>query len=821
MFLPTTTLRGLRLVLSALLLLWGCVAPAVGPGGGRATLRVVLEAPTTYRLAYLASPDWRRATAMLTAPGGAPMTADAARGGSLTFASVPPGAGYSLTIRLYRPSPEGPEVEVGRLERASLTLVAGPNTLSLADLNPAHPRPTVAAGRALGDVYVSSLPAEGITGAAFRWPGDVAADASGTVYVADTQNHRIRKVAPDGTVSTLAGSGVTGWMGGGHQDGPGATALFKDPLSLAVDASGTVYVADAGNNRIRKVAPDGTVSTLAGSGTAGHQNGAGASARFNYPKGVAVDASGTVYVADASNNRVRKVAPDGTVSTLAGSGTAGLQNGAGASARFNGPGGVAVDASGTVYVADTYNASIRRVASDGTVSTLAGTNTRGYVDGPAASARFHTPGNLDIDASGTLYVADGGNQCIRVITSGGTVSTLAGLGTADPTVQLSYNPGDRDGVGGEARFHYPGGVAVDAGGHVFVADTRNNRIRKIAPDRTVTTLAGSGLLGLEEGPRGPGALVTDLQSLAVDAWGSVHVLAGNRLWRLSSAGIPTFLAGGPWSDYRNGFGEAARFNTQNGLALDAQGNMYLADENGHRIRKVTPEGEVTTIAGPVATAGPFSNTVCPNCPWGYFDGPAADARFYFPSGLAVDASGTVYVADSGNCLIRRLTPEGQVSTFAGSPDCGLQDGVGTAALFSWPNDVAVDASGTLYVADAGNAAIRKVTPEGVVTTLAGDGNEGYQDGVGSVAQFGWIEALAVTPTGWVYVADRDNNCIREVAPDGTVTTLAGALEAGRRDGPGPAARFDTPWDVAVGADGVVYVADQVNSVVRIIKRGGR
>ena len=249
--------------------------------------------------------------------------------------------------------------------------------------------------------------------AQFFGPTGVAADGSGNVYVAELNNHRIRKiVAATGVVSTLAGSGTTGFA-----DGPGAAAQFANPAGVAVDGSGDVYVADQGNHRIRKIiATTGMVSTLAGSGTAGFADGTGAGAQFFAPYGVAADGS-NVYVADQLNHRIRKiVATTGVVSTLAGSGTAGSTNGTGTAAQFFSPAGVAVDGSGDVYVADQGIHRIRKiVATTGVVSTLAGSGTAGFVNGTGAAAQFANPTGVAVDGSGNVYVADQGNQRIRAI----------------------------------------------------------------------------------------------------------------------------------------------------------------------------------------------------------------------------------------------------------------------------------------------------------------------------------------------------------------------------------------------------------------------
>jgi len=295
-------------------------------------------------------------------------------------------------------------------------------------------------------------------------PTGVAVDASGNVYVADQSNHRIYKISPQGAVTTLAGSGTSGFV-----DWNGANARFNNPSGVAVDASGNVYVADASNHSIRKISPQGAVTTLAGNGTTGFADGNGANARFDSPSGVAVDASGNVYVADRDNQRIRKISPQGAVTTLAGS-TQGFADGNGANARFSNPYGVAVDASGNVYVAEWGNSRIRKISPQGAVTTLAGSEY-GFADGNGANAMFRWPSGVAVDASGNAYVADYYNNSIREISPQGVVTTLAGSGI--------YGNGFADGNGANARFYHPVGVAVDASGNVYVADTGNHRIRKI------------------------------------------------------------------------------------------------------------------------------------------------------------------------------------------------------------------------------------------------------------------------------------------------------------------------------------------------------
>lgn len=302
--------------------------------------------------------------------------------------------------------------------------------------------------------------------ASFRQPSGVARDASGNLYVADYANHVIRKIAPGGVVTTLAGTGSPG-----HVDGMAGSAKFATPVGIAVAASGNIYVTEFYGNDIRMITPGGIVTTLAGSATAGSADGIGASASFNNPLGIAVDANENVYVADYSNNMIRKITPAGVVTTLAGTTTAGSNNGAAGLATFNGPSGIALSPSGTLYVAEWFNSDIRQISPAGVVSTLAGSGAAGSDDGVGTAATFSLPVSIAIGTNGVLYVADDGNNLIRMVTPAGVVATLAG----------SINAGSADGPGSTAMFNQPSGIAVDTNGNLYVADQANNMIRYVAP----------------------------------------------------------------------------------------------------------------------------------------------------------------------------------------------------------------------------------------------------------------------------------------------------------------------------------------------------
>jgi sugar lactone lactonase YvrE len=394
---------------------------------------------------------------------------------------------------------------------------------------------------------------------------------------------------PNVTVSTFAGSGTSG-----HTDGQGTTASFHEPEGVDVDDSGNVYVADAYNNEIRKITPGGLVSTLAGSTIQGSTDGQGTVASFSYPGGVAVDASGNVYIADSGNNEIRKITPGGLVSTFAGSTTPGSTDGQGTAASFYFPTGLAVDASGNVYVADYFNNLIRKITPGGLVSTFAGSTTGGYTDGQGTAASFNNPDGIALDANGNVYVTDYGNFLIRKITPGGLVSTFAGSG----------NQGNVDGQGIAADFYGPRGVAVDASGNVYVADSDNNEIRKITPIGLVSTLAGS-----------------------------------------TSSGST------------NGQGSSASFSWPTGVAVDASDNVYVTDGLNNEIRKITIASTTTPTLNDIKRS---SISIFPN--------PAKDLLNINLS----DVNGTLSISDIQGSLVLTQAVNGkqvQLST------ASLQNGI--------------------------------------------------------------------------------------------------------------------------------------------------
>ncbi|HEY8027649.1 MAG TPA: DUF4214 domain-containing protein [Burkholderiaceae bacterium] len=578
------------------------------------------------------------------------------------------------------------------------------------------------------------------TAAMFNYLNGIGIDSRDNLYVSDMYNHVIRKITPAGVVTTFAGSQIQP----GNADGTGAAAQFANPGAMVVDAADNIYVMD---NSLRKISPAGVVTTVNGYG--GPCGNIALGSCFAQVEAMTMDSSGNLYIAESWFNTVRKMTRDGAVSIIAGApGVRGMTDGPAANASFEHPRAIAVDNAGNLFVGDgvyydfgaqsfSPDLTIRKISVDGTVSTVAGaaSPSGGYVDGPAQISRLDGAYGMLFDAQGNLVFCDG-IGALRKLSPSGIVSTVAGF----------YGfVGIADGLSAAAGFYQPKGIVADSDGNAYVVDSRNDTIRKITPAGYVTTLAGTAQLALS----------------------------------------------------RDGSLAAATFLNPVGLARDAGGNMYVT-ENGS-VRRISTTGTVTQLATGI-------------------DLTIAGNQFYFynPCGIAVDLSGNVYATDTTINGVIKIAPNGTAAPLAGfSSIGGSNDGTGTAASFKKPSGIALDAAGYAYVADTGNNSIRKISPAGVVTTLAGSaGNAGAADGAGSAARFNQPIGVALDPSGNLYVADSGNNLIRKITPAGVVSTVAGTTNAYRTIlGPLPAAIQSPQYLTLVGAKTLYVTA--ANAVVQV------
>jgi sugar lactone lactonase YvrE len=771
--------------------------------------------------------------------------------------------------------------------------------------------------------YLDSLAGE----AQFARPEGVAVDSIGNIYVSDTYNHAIRKIDTTGLVSTFVG-GTRGFL-----DSIGIHAKFNYPYHITMGPDHHIYVADASNHRIRKVSLTGEVTTIAGNGMASSLDGQDTSASFNFPYSLVFDLAGNLIVSDNNGNKIRKISPINEVTTIAGNKNFALKDGIGIEASFNYPAGLSVDRSGNIYVADTYNNVIRKILPDGTVSTFAGSGRYNNKDGKRDQAEFANPVGLVIDSLGNLYMSTqgGGSFIKKVETAKFIVGNTTGqegqysfelnaiannqsatqdynltvfesippafsmpdtIRIPETTTGVFYALSATDNITADTSIIFVIEEGLDGafftiqnqelalqqvldfespkdenedGSYQFVVTAIDELGNKTTETLVVeiTNVSGEGV-----------SLLTDFMDTTINqAFYLEYPIifsadSGNEISFTGS--LPNWmqmfkkpgdevktLAGNGIAGIVNGSVDSATFNSPMGVAVDSGGNVYVADVANNMIRKISSDGTVSTLAGN-STAG---NT----------DGTLAIATFNTPIDIEIDSKGNLFIADYGNHSIRKIDTLGNVTTFAGSGTAGLVDGQGTSASFNNPAGLAIDRFDNVYVADYINHSIRKISPTGNVTTIAGNGTQGTTDGHVSVAQFNRPADLVVDSIGNIFVADRFNYRIRKISTDSIVSIYGfnnynrGGVDStgyvggnfhgiaidnsgnlyvadqqssrvwfinadgyvskrvggsGFADGKASDVRFRNPHGIALGPNGRLYIADRSNHAIRYFETGG-
>ncbi|MFN0100472.1 MAG: hypothetical protein ACKV2U_00115 [Bryobacteraceae bacterium] len=638
---------------------------------------------------------------------------------------------------------------------------------------------------------------------------NTAVDNRGRLVVADGLNHIVARVNSNGELTVIAGNGLRGFSGDG---GDALQAALNQPEGIAFDSAGNLYIVDFFNNRIRRVTPAGVITTVAGNGSAKHGgDGSPAISAGLDPWRIAIDRSNAILIADYNNRRVRRVGADGIISTIAGTGQ-GEFSGEGKRARETTltPTAIHVDREGRILIADTVNYRVYRIGADGILSTLAGTGKPGFSGdgGPAIAATMQGITALTTDAAGNILLADTINSRIRRITPAGIISTIAGGGTSliatTPAAPLRSTIG------------LPESVAVDPLGRVYIADVKSQSILLLSADGTVISrVAGNGKFkAVTAGTPAPLVNMSEPSGVAIGPDGSVYYveLAGGRVAKIDPNGGVTVIAGNGMACRcaGNGSGANGLLAGANSLAVAPDGALIVVDGVNQEIRRIFQGGN-TSIAGTTGTAG-FSG-----------DGvPATQALLHNPWGVTIDPAGNIIFIDQGTHRVRRIDTRGIITTVAGNGWAGFSGdgGPATAASLDRPFAVALAASGDLLIADTLNSRIRAVSPAGIIRTWAGNGTSTY-DGDGGPATRAGIDgpyALAVDSGGSVYIS-HNGSVIRRISPDGIISTVAGLDHEGFSgdDGSPTNAALNFPFGLAVDSAGNLFAADFGNNRIRVIR----
>ncbi|CAI2718191.1 NHL domain-containing protein [Nitrospina watsonii] len=637
----------------------------------------------------------------------------------------------------------------------------------------------------------------------------VVVDAEGNVFISHRSQNRIRKIAKSGIITTVAGNGSAGFSG---DNGPALEAALNFPAGLCLDPEGNLYIADRNNHRIRKVDVEGTITTVAGTGDAdfGGDDGPAIEAPLHFPSDVACDPQGNVLISDRSNSRVRKLDTQGTITTVVGLGLAGYGGdfGLAVDALIKYPFGIHLDDSGNLYIADRGNNRVRRVDTQGVITTVAGDGTHFFSGdfGPATRSSLAFPTDVVTDDQDNLYVADRNNNRVRKVDRNGIITTVMGTGAND------YN-GDNE-IASETSLHLPFALAVTPDNHLIVVDRNHHRVRSMdLMQHTVNTVAGNGQ-ALFRGDHGPGrgATLEAPSGIVVDSQG--HVIfadkQAHRLRALDRKGyIYTYAGTGREGNEGDGFRarQAALFLPE-GLVIDDHDRVYLISSQGNSwyVRRIDENEIITRFAG---------NGILGHAEDGEL---AADASLGVIKDIAAGPGGNVYLADYTNQDVRWIDAEGRIHTLAKQAWLAIED------REVHPNGLVVSPEGEVFVSDSGSSKIRRIDVHGNVTTYAGNGSFEDSGDNGPALQAGIRSpgGLAISPAGELYVAEESTHRIRKIDRNGIITTVAGTGVAGfgGDGGPAVAAQLKSPFRMVFDKEGNLYFTDRDNNRVRRIDTQG-
>ena len=635
----------------------------------------------------------------------------------------------------------------------------------------------------------------------------IATDPRGNIYISHRSQNRIRKLSPNGTITTIAGNGIAGFSGDGV---PALESSLNFPAGLAFD-KGNLYVADRNNHRIRKIDLKGIISTVAGTGIPEccNDNGLAVEAHLHFPSDIDVDTEGNLYISDRSNNRIRKVNSDGIITTIAGLGKPGYGGDFGPAdkALLKYPFGISLDNKGNLYIADRGNNRVRKIDQRGIITTIAGDGTHSFGGdyGPASQSSLAFPTDVIVDSLAIVYIADRNNNRVRKIDRLGVITTLMGLS------QTEFN-GDNE-IAAETTLHLPFALALNGEDRLLVVDRNHFRVREVRlQSNQVETIAGNGTF-LFRGDGGPGAGATlDAPSgIALDSKGNVLFAdrLHQRIRRVGSNGIiETVIGNGKQGNEGNGRpGIEATLHLPEVLVIDHEDNIYLTQRSGNAwiIRKFSAEGIITHFAG----NGRQGNTGDA--------GPATEASFHTISDIAADGSGNIFIADSINRNIRKIDKQGIISTIA---EASLE-ALGTEVH---PNGIVFDKVGSIFFSDSGSSKVYKIDTSGAITLIAGTGDFGDHGDEGPALEAGLRSpgGLAIGPDGFLYIAEQTTHRIRKVDSSGVITRYAGTGKFGYSGDGGPAieANIKTPFRMDFDREGNLYFSDRDNNRIRKVDTSG-
>lgn len=694
--------------------------------------------------------------------------------------------------------------------RRYLTLFAFLSTFSLMSLSVFAQQITTYIGGGPNDIPAID--------AGLLQPYGVAVDSSGNVYFSTYVQHRVFKVDTKGIITVVAGSGAQGYRGDGVIGGAG-NANLNHPYGVAVDSSGNVYIADYDNCAVRKVDSTRTITTLYG-----HVSQCNSSdGDLDLPTGVVVDNKGNLFIDDTNNCVIRKlVLSTGVISTVAGTVRSCGYSGDGSaatSAELYYPQAIAIDAAGDLFISDTGNCVIREVsAATGTINTIAGDHTCGFGGdgGAATSAEIFYVVGITVDSGGTrVTIADSGNNRIRQFAVGGKITTVAGDG------DTCYGTCGEGGPAIDAKLSLPVGVAGTNSGAYYIGNSSNQVVDSFTVGGNLELIAGDHANNDKVVNKTPasGVQLNRPNAIFSDSAKNVYIAEeGNNMVRelVNSTGLVNFFAGTGTEGYSGGgvAATAAELNNPLGVAKDSSGNVYIADWGNCLIRKVSTSGIITTFAGTV-TSG------VPQCGFSGDGHAAKGALLSYPFAVAVDSQNNIYIADSGNEVIRKVSG-GIITTVAGTAGVAGFAGDGgpaTSSQLNFPRAIAVDPQGNLFIADNQNCRVRRVDAvSGFITTVAGDGFcESIENGVATEIGLDSPQGLAVDENDNLFISEYDDH-IRWVSPNGIMTTIAGTGNDGYNGDGGPAilALLSNPTGVTLDAAGNIYFADSNNSRIRKI-----